>query len=614
MTLLPNLPVLPDESLTSYLNRAAAWHADLDVFKFLAFIEFPQTSAMAPKAEALERLSRLLGHPASVFEKMAFVALGGRKRSFGGEKVHAEFANLAKTSYCPACLLEDGKPDSPSGGVRTGRIHWQIEHVRTCETHLIGLERRKNSHHAEKFQLMSVVAPEDQVLAELVKAAPRQRVSDLQTYLLNRLNGEAGPDWLDGQPIDLAARACEMIGVILTAGTHVNLKVLTDAEWNEAGHAGYGYASRGEAGITEALQLAVDRCNGKGLRGGPQKVFGRLYQWLQFSKNSKPAGPIREIVREFILDNFPMEAGTDLFGEPIDGRRVHTVHSLSKQIGAHPKTIHRAMVLTGLMAGDPAKVCGNNVFDAGAGEALMERIRNSIPVRVLPEYLNCNRVQAEQLVRTGVIPRLVPEAKAATGVLKQVATEDADAFLEHLLAASSNVDAASDGVMDIVSAAAVARWPVIDIVNGVLAGLFGTVEVVDPALKFKGLLVDPAEVRENLSREKAQGRVGQDEGARIIGMPPHGLSALAKMRKADGSFYVETHFAENSKGAKIRLFAVEDLLQFRREHISLKEIAEQQWFSSKVMKMKLVGRGLVPLTPKYELGRIWYRRKDLPEF
>ncbi|MBU0643282.1 MAG: TniQ family protein [Alphaproteobacteria bacterium] len=614
MTMLPALPTIPGESLTSYLNRVAKFHADMDVFKFLAFIELSQGAVMAPKEDAMGRLSFLLGLPSREIERMTFVPLGGRMRSFCGEEVHSEFANLDKTSYCPACLLEDGKSDSLSAGFRVGRIHWRIEHIRTCEAHGIGLVRRKNANHTEKFQLMSAVAPADDALCSMVRNAPKQKVSALQAYLTERLAGKAGPTWLDGQPIDLAARACEMLGVIISAGTHVNLKLLTDAEWNEAGHVGFSYAARGEAGITEALQLIMDRFKQAGLRGGPQKVFGRLYQWLQYSNTNKAVGPIRDLVREFILDNLPVEVGSDLFGEAVGRQRVHSIHSLAKLTAGHHKTINRAMILAGLLDGDPERPSANNVFDAEAGECLMERIRTSIPVKRLQGYFNCNRVQAEQLVRTGVIPRLVPNSENAIGVLKQVALEDADAFLERLMGAATETELASEGVMDIVSASEIARWPVIDVVNGILAGLFGTVELVDPSLKFKGILVDPIEVRETLSREKSEGRVGLDEGARIIGMPNHGLSALVKMRNADGAPYVVEYFVENSKGTTVRLFDVESLESFRLDHVSLKEIAEQQSFSTKVMKMKLDAHGVLPLAPKYELGRVWYRRKDLPIF
>jgi hypothetical protein len=67
----------------------------------------------------------------------------------------------------------------------------------------------------------------------------------------------------------------------------------------------------------------------------------------------------------------------------------------------------------------------------------------------------------------------------------------------------------------------------------------------------------------------------------------------------------------NAKGAAVRLFDVAEILAFRRAHVSLKEIAEAQCFSPKVMKMKLDARGAVPLAPGYELGRLWYRRMDV---
>ena len=68
---------------------------------------------------------------------------------------------------------------------------------------------------------------------------------------------------------------------------------------------------------------------------------------------------------------------------------------------------------------------------------------------------------------------------------------------------------------------------------------------------------------------------------------------------------------QNAKGKKVRLFAMDEIRLFRKKHISLLDIAVTQNFSPKVMKMKLDGRGLMPLAPKYELGRIWYRRADL---
>lgn len=611
MLLTPFLPIIDGESLASYMARVAHFHADMNLESFLRFIELPQSSLMKPDYDTIERLSVLLGVPTPELERMTFISLGGRMRRFCGEEVHSEFANLDMTSYCPACLIEDAKADGNTAGHRVGRINWMIEHCRTCDTHKIPLVRRMNTARVEKLQQMSFVAPNDEALMRMVESAPRQRASGLQLYVNRRLAGKSGPDWLDSQPIDLAARTCEMIGVILTAGAHVKLKLLSDADWNIAGHVGFGFARRGQAGVEEALQLAKQRFDDAGLNGGPQKALGRLYQWLQFNSNGKPLGPVREIVRNFVLHNFSIEVGADLMGETVKRRRVHSVHSLAKETGDHPRTVNRALVLSGLMEGDPDKVCGNRVCDADAAEALMQRVRNSIPVTKLPTYLNCNRVQAQQFVRSGLIPRLLTDTQRASGVMKQVALEDVDTFLSSFLAAADQKQSASDSLMDVVSASEVARWPVLEIVNGILAGLFQTVEIVDVSMKFKGVLVDPREIREVLARQQSQGRVGLDEASRIVGMPKSGVSALVRLLGRDGEPYVREYWAENSKGAKTRFFDRIDLERFRSDHISLKEIAANAECAPKSMKMRLVSDGIDPVAPKYELGRIWYRRCDV---
>ena len=57
-----------------------------------------------------------------------------------------------------------------------------------------------------------------------------------------------------------------------------------------------------------------------------------------------------------------------------------------------------------------------------------------------------------------------------------------------------------------------------------------------------------------------------------------------------------------------------DLEQFCLQHVSLKEIANDAKSGSKAMKMRLDAEGIEPVAPKYGLGRIWYRRCDLPAF
>lgn len=611
MPLLPAVPILGDESLTSYLHRTAKFHAKRHLFAFLDMLEIARNALTSPDEATISRVSHVTGMPISWIERITIRPLGARQRTLAGESFHAEFANFDQTTFCPACLLEDGENGSPSRGMRVGRFAWQIETVRSCTKHGIALYRRPNAELSEKLQVMDDVAPNDDELKKLVEAAYELQPSRLQAYVVGRLAGAPGPAWLDDQPIDLSARACEMLGVILTNHPDVTLPTVTTAGWSEAGDVGFGFASCGEEGVRNGLQVAMDRFVAGGGRGGPQKAFGKLYKWLQFNKNAKPLGAIRDVTRDFILDHFPIEVGSDLFGEPVARQRVHSAHSLAEATGEHPKTLFRAAVLSGLCGGDPAHVVAHQTFDAAAGEVLADRIKNSISTVKLPGYLNCNRVLAQQLVRGGVIPKLLPDDPQATGVLKHIAMEDVDAFLARLMGRVQVVSAPTYGMTDLFDAAEVSRWPIVDIVTGILDGTLSRAETVDQSLKIKGILVDPVEVRMVLSRQKSADRVGADEAARVLGMHRQAFANLARLKRPGGEPYLRHELIKNGKGASVTVFMSEDLARFRDEHVSLKDFAAARSFAPKAMKAKLDAQGVMPILPSHDLGRFYYRRADM---
>ncbi|WP_299027989.1 TniQ family protein [uncultured Sulfitobacter sp.] len=611
MALLPVLPLISGESLTSYVNRVAAFHCNLTLEGFLKFFEISQQALLSPGLETLDRISDLTGQHAEELAKMSFLRAGSRQLTINGEAVHSEFMDLSSRPLCPECLLEDIEGKSASGGLPVGRLEWQMQPVRVCGKHSIVLQAQRVTKYSDRLRLLPELSVDRTVLESMMASVVQQQPSLLQKYVTDRIAGNTGSEWLDGQPLDLAARACEMLGIIHVVGTHVDLRAVSEAQRSEAGDLGFSYAADGVEGVHACLQVAFDRYVSKNLKGGPQMAFGRFYQWLQFNKNNRPAGPIRDVAREFILDHFPIEAGANLMGAIVDKQRFHSVYSLARKTGDHPKTINRAVILIGLAEGDLEKASASIVFDAEAAESLMDRVRTSISVSALKGYLNCNRVQAQQLAQTGMLPRLLPEGRKSLGVLTGIAREDADEFLDKLMGAAESVTSASEGMSDIVAAAETSRWPAMDIVRGILSGLFKRVEVVNPELKFKGILVDPVEVRMTLKRNQLKGCVGIEEAVQLIGMPQQGLNNLLRMRNADGVPYITERLVNNAKGVSVRLFALDEIRAFRRDYVSLTEIAEAEECYPKIMKVKLDDRGLVPVAPRYELGRVWYRRADL---
>lgn len=611
MSLLPVLPIADGEAFTSYLARVGKFHMGLGAYSFLDMIELSRQSVMFPTPAVIDRVAKLTGQSIERLGASAIMGEGDRIRSFGGEAFSSEFANFDQTTFCPACLLEDTSADSLTGGVRVGRLLWRIEPIRCCARHGIILARRKNVHYSEKFQNMEQVAPGDEALTDMLSEAVIKQPSDLQLYVENRLIGIAGPSWLDGQQIDQATRACEMLGIVLTAGTHIDLRGLSSCERVIAEQAGFFHASRGPEGVKDALQILLDSSVEEGSRGGPQHVLGRLYQWLQFNKNARPPGPIQGVVREFILNNFAIEAGTDLFGEEVNVQIKHSVSSLARKSGEHPMTVQRAVVLMGLSQGNPEKMNRNQVFDAAAGEALIYRIQNSLPTLALPKYLNCNRTQAQQLVRRGIIPCILEGLERRVGVLNNVAIADADAFLERLMAAASKVDAASGGLVDILAASEIARCPAIDIVQGILDAKFGQVEILDPSLKFKSILVNPTEVRGILVPNVIGNLISVGQAAEFLNMKPSQVLGLARVSDENGKLILSEYFLTNGKGAKTQYFDFNEIADFAKHHVSLAVYTKGFECGSKSAKVQLDAKGVQPIAHRLGLGGFYYRRADL---
>ncbi|MGB0968150.1 MAG: hypothetical protein ACPGUX_08200, partial [Halocynthiibacter sp.] len=347
----------------------------------------------------------------------------------------------------------------------------------------------------------------------------------------------------------------------------MNLKTVTDKEWPEAADIGFGYASLGAEGVRDGLQVIYDQHVRRCQSGGPQKAFGRLYQWLQFSKNNKEQGAIRGVLRDFILDHFPISEDSNLLGEPVDRQRVHSVYTLSRKAKIHPQTLHHALVVAGLVQEQGESLPFHQVFNVHAGEEVVANIRNSISTKRLPEYLNCNRTQAEQLVRTGVLPRLASRDKVRAGLLTNVLKKDADAFLQVLMDRASYVGKPSQGMMPIVDAAEAARWPAMDIVMAILAGDLKRVELCNRDLKFMGVMVDPLEVKKALSGKQTPGLMSQEDAVEYLGLPVHCLIALTRLTREDGPPFMTAHWNANAKGAQRRMFDQIEVQAFKKAYV-----------------------------------------------
>ncbi|MCF3595770.1 TniQ family protein [Rhodobacteraceae bacterium LMO-12] len=610
MSMLPILPPYADETTVSWCARVARFHTGLPCADFLHMMEISQAHVKDLSDYAVERLSKLTGVSEEQVLGCGPQKVGDRLLTYQGETFGPAFMTRTHTTYCPACLIDDATEEA--NGDRVGRLSWMLASVRVCPRHGIILTRRRNVGHFERFQDMDRVAPSVQELAEQVENAGTASVSPLQTYVVDRLSGMEGPRWMDGQRIDQAARACEMLGVCRIRGAHADIDDLTIQQWDEAGAVGMEAVSQGPEGIYRILESIVQEAIIDKRWGGAPSALGRIYDWLQLNKSKQDPGPIQDVVRDFIIDHMPVEPGTVLFGGKVLKRKRHTVATLSKVSRLHQKILNRALVITGLLAdGDPEHIEIRKTFDAVDGEALALRIKNSTPIKKIPDYLNCNRTQAQMMVQTGLLKKLADDPSITGGVLSSVANDDLDEFLIRFRANGRRVAVASPGMTDVIKASEIARVPAADIVALVLEERLSKVEVGDDDLRFRSVFVDADEVRSAAGDMVAEQGLSAKEAADRIGLRLLAIERLRTAMDVAGQPFLKATMITNARGTIRYCYAKEDLDEFRAKYVTLQEIADRNGVGTKSMSLKLTRAGIEPIVDRSLLGAKVFRRKDL---
>lgn len=563
--------------------------------------------------QGIDRLAHLTGIARPVIEEGSYRSVGDREFVHRSVRFGFEFGLRNRTTYCPACLLDDAAPGGPSDGQRVGRVNWMFSPVRTCPVHRTLLIRRANTHYSEQFQDMSLVAPDEAALARQVEKVGARSVSPLQIYVQRRFDGAAGPAWLDDQMIDQATRTCEMLGACLEFGAHCNLEELTMEQRDVAGAIGFTAAAGGPDGVREALEL-IDRNSRKTwTRGaGPQAGLGRIYQWLQFNKSARDPGPIRDLTRAFILDTMAIGAGTNLFGQVVDARRRHSVASLAKASGLHQTTLNRVLVRSGLVTDRADNAIDKfGSFDAMAGESLTARIKNSLPTTQVPQFLNCNRNQAEALVKSGILQRIFPDAGKYDGVLANVAIDDLNEFLRRFRSRGRHVAAPGEGMLDVIATSEIAREPVIDIVRLVLDGAIGKIETLDAKLGFRSVLVDPQEVRSAVAARGSEKGLAAADVADILGIFRSGVTHLHRSQDHNGWPFLASIPIRNGRGTLRYRFEPDEVARFAASHVKLGDLAQERGVSAKAMRISLSESGIEPILPRNLLNAAYYSRAGL---
>ncbi|WP_082899084.1 TniQ family protein [Sulfitobacter sp. EhC04] len=600
--LLPFLPFDPIETPLSYAARLAPHHAAKPLLPFLRDMEIGPEALASSKPEALARLAEVSGAPLDDLRRNAAVRQGKRTYDLRGELVTAEFLSNPYTVFCPACLAEDDL-----AGRRHGRWYWALSVVRTCPHHEIALVRQAQAAWDDKLHELDRRVPErGGELQAMSERAVQRSVSPLQNYVQRRLEGIAGPDWLDEQSLDQATRATELLGVLVAYGPAQKLPKLTSDDWDHAGRVGFEFTSRGEDGIREALETQFAKFDEAPGTPGPRKIFGCFYNALAHSKSLKEPGDIARILREVVTENIALPAGTKVLGVELTERRLHTVASLAKEQGLDSRTLSNVLVAAGVI---PERAPAHFAIPADLGREIAGRMKRTVNVVSLWKDMDFTRPLVDQLFADRLLAPIYygrPGTKGRTQ--KAVDCEEIAMLVGKLLAKAVDLGAETDELVAVSKAAEKAKVPAVTVVHMILGGFLARVFRLAGQDGIGALRVDPAEVKRNAA-------------VCSLGLSPMSAFGALKIPRDVGWHLVDRHPQEVSltiewiagpdENHRIPRFDPKVIADFKALFTHPSRIAERYDRQVGEVIGRLKRKGIRPILAKADVGLNFYRSSDL---
>ena len=500
--LFPHLSFDAVETPLSFATRLSNFHLRSNVVPFLHDIGVRPAALLGCEEAAVQRLAAIANVDITALQRNSARRVEKRRYDLRGNVLSAEIFSSPHTVFCPACLREDDQDFADAGSSRRGRLGWTLRPVRTCARHGLALIHRKKQRWDDLYQELARRVPErGDTLDRLIESAHQQEPSPLQAYVMARLDGVAGPTWLDKQTLEQAVRTTEMLGMLIVYGPEKKPSELGPTEWEHACRAGHAVTSVGEPAIRDALQAIQADSRSRGRQAGPRQVFGALYQWLSSPRNNKEPGDISRIVREQIFGTMVVAPGESILGGTLTDRRLHSVESLAAESKLDARTLRNVLAASGLIPVEE-DVSERHIFDAADGRRVAASIQRLTHVIGLPKALNCTRPQADQLVDERLlIPISEGPGGAAGRTWKAVDNLEITRFIADLHACAQPADTVAPGLVPISKAAEKAKAPCIEIIHLVLGGFLENVIRHNGIAGYAAIFVNPDEVRTQIAAQ-----------------------------------------------------------------------------------------------------------------
>jgi len=296
--------------------------------------------------EAIQHLCRLAQLPENAFSKTTVHKISTMRYSVRGEEFDTFTFDRGLIRVCPECIREQHSRSADIWSV-IHHLHWQITQIRSCTKHdvrLVGLGEPKHG-----FGRLDATAAIKAYGVDTAIVGEHALADDFDIYLTNRTYNPENRYWCDKFSIPALWRCSEALGISLTYGvSQTRTSGLTDAELRAATLRGFRLLKAGKEATTSALaSFAATTTAGCGHRSKPR--YGEILRLLNKTSDYQEHLEImRDFMRAYIVDRYPLDDDVLLFGKPIGKRRLHSMISAQRSLGMSQKLLKDLLVARGL--------------------------------------------------------------------------------------------------------------------------------------------------------------------------------------------------------------------------------------------------------------------------
>ena len=484
-----------------------------------------------------------------------------------------------------------------------------IEAVRSCRTHAVFLAETQRTE-SELPDFSKVIAREVLPRLEQLRDATRHvDPSAFEDWILHRLDGVVDPaNWLDSMPLHAALATCAALGVE-TLQERRRVSDLRAAEWFSACLAGFRIAREGEAAIERFLDALVLRSQAAG-HIGMKSAYGQVLIVLERTLDDTSLARFREVVRRHAIENVPLPAGSQILGEVLERRRLHTLQSAAAASGTSRPTLRAIFARSGIL---PALAEPNHprlTVRVDEFEAQLRDFASGLKIAEVVATTGIPQKYVLELVSRGMIPTLFA-SREVSRARHRVSRTSIETFMERLFEGAVPVRQPGSRQVTLGRACYVASTNIGDLIGLILDRRLSWKGCLDGNRRYGDLLVDAGEVTKVLQQagQPRQSMTKREIHAAVPGLNRRVVSALIRTER----MAVIKEFCPTTR-RKLLLVTRESFEAFNHRYVTATEVAERHAMAP-MMVIRLLGEaGRSPVFDPSEVQGWIYDRNNVEGF